>query len=87
VPPGDSPRRVARHGDRKHRAFVLIVSIGGALCVMALSLAALDKLTPDGVKVLEAFASMASIAVFSFMGGNAVEHLSKKSKPEPEGDS
>lgn len=74
----------AKRGDRKHSAFVLLLSMGFVLCVGAFLLAAVQKLTSDGVKVLEAFASMASVAVFSFMGGNAAEHLSKMKKPPAE---
>lgn len=75
----------ARPGSRKFFVVVFILSVGGVLCVMALGLAAVHRLTSDAVKVLEAFASMASVAVFAFMGGNAAEHLAKRSKPQLEG--
>jgi len=73
-----------RSGDRKYTVAMVILIVGGVLCLMTLALAAFHSLTPEAVQVLEAFAKMVSYVGVGFMGGNALEHWSKKGKPESE---
>lgn len=69
-------------GGRKFVVTMVGLGMGFALCLLAFVLAARTSLNDQFVKVIEAFAGMAAMAIGAFAAGNAVEHYAKKDKSE-----
>jgi hypothetical protein len=74
----------SRHGTGSRKFVVVMVGLGMgfALCLLAFVLAARTTLSPEFVRVIEAFSGMCAIAIGAFAAGNAVEHYSKKDKAD-----
>lgn len=69
-------------GNRKVYVVMTGLYMGFALAVGGFVLAALAKLTAEYTAVFSAFTGLVGIAIGSFAAANAVEHWSKKDKPD-----
>lgn len=69
-------------GNRKVYVAMTGLYMGFALAVGGFVLAALAKLTAEYTAVFSAFTGLVGIAIGSFAAANAVEHWSKKDKPD-----
>lgn len=68
-------------GNRKFFVVMTGLGMGFALAVGGFVLAALARLTAEYVAVVSAFSGMVGIAVGAFAAANAVEHWSRKDRP------
>lgn len=71
---------------RKYRIALLGLGMGAAMALGGFVLAARAKLTPEYVTLTSAIAGLVSVVVGAFSAGNAIEHYSRKEKPDAPGD-
>ena len=73
-------------GSRKTIMLREVMRMVFAVVAAALLLAGLKQLTPEAVRVIEAFCTFCTFAVGLFMGANAAEHKWGKAPNKEEGD-
>ena len=79
--------KTPKEGDRKFVVALIGMAGMGLLCLGAFILVLAGKVVTDYIKAIETFAGVVTMAVGSFMLGNAAEHWTKtRHKPPPEGD-
>ena len=75
-------------GSRKFTVVMAGLAMGFVLVIAGVALAVNALLSPDYVRLVEAFFGMVGVAIGAFMVSNGVEHYSKKGKanaPGPDG--